>query len=200
MNERRRRAIESVTEHFFFWQGLRWVPLGLALMAALFVPRHVIPSSGARLAFLCAVIAVGWIVSGAFARYYDRTYGHVHGTRHERRERWKWSFVYPMMLLALLVDAVWKGPIFVTGPVWGAGILLYRQSTGGGRLHYVVFALLLASIGFLPLAGVVRPGRELFNLFFGAIGAAYVLGGLLDHFEMTRILAPRVEDGDAGTV
>ena len=200
MNEHRRQAIESVTEHFFFWQGLRWVPLGLALMAALFVPRRMIPSEAARLAFLCAVIAAGWIVSAAFARYYERTYGHVHGIAHERRERWKWWFVYPMMLLALLVDAVWKGPIFVTGPVWGAAILLYRQSTGGGRLHYVAFAVLLAAIGFLPLTGVVRPGRELFNLFFGAVGAAYVLGGLLDHFEMTRILGSRAEDGDAGTV
>ncbi|HYC59151.1 MAG TPA: hypothetical protein VEK79_06245 [Thermoanaerobaculia bacterium] len=113
---------------------------------ALFVPRQMLPSSGARLAFLCAVIAVGWIVSGAFARYYDRTYGHVHGQPHERRERWKWSFGYPMMLLALLIDAVWKGPIFLTGPVWGAGILPYRRSTGGGGLGAVGAAYVLGSL------------------------------------------------------
>jgi hypothetical protein len=46
----------------------------------------------------------------------------------------------------------------------------------------------------------VAPGRQSFELLFATIGAAYVVGGLLDHLEMTRILRPAAEGGDDGAI
>jgi hypothetical protein len=186
MNEQQLRTIENVTANFFFWQGLRWVPMGMALMIGVLAPR-----------FLVVAMAAAFVVSMLAGKYYSRTYGRVRtiAARTERRQRWKWFYVYPMMLLSLIADMLWKPPLFVSGVVWAVAIILYWNSTGRGRLHYLVIAGLIAATTALPLAGVPN-GRNAINFFFAVIGAAYVVGGLLDHFELTRIMG----DGDAGTV
>jgi len=193
MNDAARlRTIENVTANFFFWQGLRWVPLGIALMTAALRPRIEVS---------LLVLAAAMFVSMRVGKYYSRTYGRVRtiAARTERRERWKWSYVYPMMLLSLAVDLVWKPPVFVSGPVWAIAILLYWNSTGRGRLHYLGIAAIVAAMGALPFAGVPN-GKHAINFFFAVFGAVYIVGGVLDHFELTRIMRPVTEDGDAGTV
>jgi hypothetical protein len=52
------------------------------------------------------------------------------------------------------------------------------------------------SSGWLPLTGAVPAGKELFGPFLGLLGAIYVVGGVLDHRELTRILRPPAGDGD----
>ncbi|HJQ37874.1 MAG TPA: hypothetical protein VKB93_12120 [Thermoanaerobaculia bacterium] len=184
MDDTRLRTIENVTANFFFWQGLRWVPLGLALLSWQFAPR-----------FLAVNMAVAFVISMLAGKYYSRTYGRVRtiAARAERRERWKWYGVYPAMMLSLAVDMLWKPPLLVTGIVWAIAIVLYWNSTGRGRLHYLVIAGILLSTAALPLLGIPN-GKTAINFFFSVIGAAYVAGGLLDHFELTRIM------GNAGTV
>jgi hypothetical protein len=189
MNERELRTIENVTANFFFWQGLRWVPLGAVLLVWVSLPRHFLPNDLDTALMAAAMLFALW-VSGRIGAYYSRTYGRVHGIHNERRERWKWSFIYPLMIASLLVDGLLRPPFLVSGPVWGAAILLYWNSTGRGRRHYLLIAAAVA-------ATVAFPSLD---FFFGVIGAAYMLGGLLDHFELTRILRPLVEDGDARAV
>jgi hypothetical protein len=181
------RLIASVTEHFFFWQGLRWVPLGFALLAGFVIPHALVPKA-ARVTLMMIFMAAAFAVSCAAGRWYGRTYGTVHGIpgRHARRERLKWNVVYPLILVSLIADALWRGPFFLSGPVWAAAILAYRNSTGGGRTHYFVIAALVAALGFAPL--FVGAGKPMFNLFFLVLGGAYIIGGLLDHVALTRIL------------
>jgi|SRR5215212_6581846 len=196
MDQHRLQTIESVTANFFFWQGLRWVPLGLAMLV-----WAVVPLGKARVDVVMLAMGAAMLVSIRIGRYYSRTYGRVRtiAERTGRRERWKWFFVYPVMLLSMVADMLWKPPLLTSGPVWAVAILLYWNSTGRGRLHYLVIAGIVAATVALPLAGV-PPGKTAINLFFAVIGAAYVAGGLLDHFELTRILRPVLEDDDAGTV
>lgn len=186
MDDARLRTIENVTANFFFWQGLRWVPMGAALLIGVLAPRLMIISMAAALG-----------VSVLAGKYYSRTYGRVRAiaARTERRERWKWFYVYPAMLLSLVADLLWRPPLLVSGFVWAVAIVLYWNSTGRGRLHYLVIAGIIAATTALPLLGVAN-GKHAINFFFAVIGAAYVAGGLLDHFELTRIMG----DGDAGTV
>jgi hypothetical protein len=109
---------------------------------------------------------------------------------HARRERIKWTFVYPAMALSLVADTLLAPPILLSGFVWAGGILAYRRSTGGGRAHYLVAAPLLAAFGLLPLLGLVTPGKAVVNLFFAAVGIVFIIGGLLDHLELGRVLRP----------
>src|SRR5215213_4418120 len=128
MNDRQLRTIENVTANFFFWQGLRWVPLGAAMLLWVTLPGSV---AGARRSgiVVVAMIAALWI-SERIGHYYSRTYGNVLAARNERRERWKWNFVYPVMIASLVADGLWKPPLLLSGLVWSAAIILYWNSTG----------------------------------------------------------------------
>src|SRR5204862_6740011 len=108
-------------------------------------------------------------------------------------------FGHPVWLASLGVALLWPPPGVVSGPGWAAALLLYWRSTGRGRLHCLFTAAIVAATGALPLAGIPN-GKNAINFFFAVIGAVYVIGGLLDHFELTRIMRPVMEDGDAGTV
>lgn len=185
--------IRSVTSNYFFWQGLRWVPLGLVI--ALFGLKDAPwwPISGAwNDVFLLA--AVGAVVAACplIGRYYRRNFGRVvdDAEAHQRRELSKWFVVYPLMFASLVIDMAFKPAFFVTGPVWAGGIVAYWWSTGRGRPHYLVAALCMGALSLVQWQGHVEPGKQMFSVFGLVLGAIYVVGGLLDHFALCRLLRP----------
>jgi hypothetical protein len=190
--------ITAVTSNFFFWQGLRWVPLGVALLVAALLRDSAsgIPESW-RSAIIIVVMLVAFAVSSATGRWYARVFGRVRGIpgQHARRTRTKWLVVYPALVLALLVDGMIRPPILFSGIAFAASIEAYRRSTGGGRRHYVIASAVFALLTFAPLAGIAPRGINSLTLLFGVLGATYVIGGVLDHFELTRIL-PNVANRD----
>lgn len=188
------QRIVDVTANFFFWQGLRWAALGVALVAGIVVAQQFATARESRVLVLVGSLALGLVLSALAGRYYARAYGRVRALPDlaARRERLKWNVVYPLMLLSLIVDAMWKGPVLLSGPIWAAAIVAYRNSTGRGRSHYFVIAAVVATTFILPL--FIEPGRATVSFFFIVVGAAYAIGGLLDHLELRRILRPVVED------
>ena len=191
--EQRLNLIDRVTENYFFWQGLRWVPLGFALLLISVIP------SGHRFLATSVVITAALFASFAIGSTYRRRFARARrlAEQHEQRERWKWFVVYPLMFLSLIWDVRVPSGFFVSGPVWGVAILAYWWSTGRGRLHYIPIAIVVALTGFLPATGLVAPGRAMLDVFFALIGATYVVGGILDHRALTRVLPPlrRQHDG-----
>ena len=190
--------ITAVTSNFFFWQGLRWVPLGVALLVASLMrdwPASVPKSWRSAVVIVAMIIAVA--VSSATGRWYARVFGRVRGIpgQHARRTRTKWLVVYPALVLALVIDGVMRPPILVSGIAFAGAIEAYRRSTGGGRRHYVIASAVFALLTFLPLVGITARGFSSLNLLFAVLGATYVIGGVLDHLELTRIM-PNVTDGD----
>lgn len=190
--------ITAVTSNFFFWQGLRWVPMGVALLVAALLrdaPAG-IPESW-RSALVIVVMIAALAVSAATGRWYARVFGRVRGIpgQHARRTRTKWLVVYPALVLALVVDGVMRPPILFSGIAFAASIEAYRRSTGGGRRHYVIASALFALLTLLPFVGITAPGVSSLNLLFAVLGATYVIGGVLDHLELTRIL-PNVANRD----
>ena len=195
--------VRGVTANFFFWQGLRWVPVGAALVVVAGVWSGRLPlGDGGRFVLQFGSLALALWLSGVAGRWYARHYGRVRGIpgAHARRDAIKWMIVYPALLAAMLADGLWQPPVSLSCIVFGASLLAYRHSTGGGRRHYVALAAMMVLLGLLPLAGVVPAGRAMLGPFMGVLGAVYVIGGLLDHRELTRLLPPVAAEDDARAV
>jgi len=191
--------IQAVTSNFFFWQGLRWVPMGAALLfgAWSFEANGPVPESW-RSFLLIAVLTVALVASGAVGQWYARSFGRVRGIpgQHARRTRTKWLVVYPMVFAAFLIDGVARPRVLVSGFALAVAVEAYRRSTGGGRRHYVVASAVFALLTIVPLLGLATPGPAALNLVFAVLGATYVVGGVLDHLELKRVL-PDITDVDA---
>ncbi len=183
--------INAVTANYFFWQGLRWVPMGAALLVVAWISRadSAVPSSW-ELPLIIGAMVVALGLSSVAGRWYGKSFGRVRGIPglHARRTRTKWLVVYPMLLVALVIDGVVKPPVLVSGVAFAIAIEAYRRSTGGGRRHYIVASLVFALLTVAPLVGLAVPGSQAVNVLIGVLGGTYVVGGLLDHLELKRVL------------
>lgn len=198
--------IRKVTPNFFFWQGLRFVPLGFIILLFAFTigdpPWAQFGVEWVSDLLLAAFVALAVIASIWIGRYYNRHFGQVRESpgAHRQRDTIKWLIAYPLMFLSLIYDAVLQPAVFVTGLVWAIGLVAYWYSTGRGRRHYFVAAGLMALLAFLPPLGLVRAGDEILRLFFLLLGLTYVFGGILDHIELTQIFKPIEDLRDADPV
>jgi hypothetical protein len=185
--------IRRVTSNYFFWQGLRWVPIGVVVMALGLRRTNWSPIADAweDLLLLCLIVLVT-VLSPLIGVYYRRSFGDVRDDpdAHQRREMMKWLLVYPLMILSLVIDIKFRPAFFVTGPVWCSGILAYWLSTGRGRPHYLIASMSMLGLSALQWFGFVERGKQMFSVFALVLGAIYIIGGLLDHRELCRILRP----------
>jgi hypothetical protein len=191
------RRIRDVTANFFFWQGLRWVPLGAALLLFTWSTLPSFPLAAPwRDVVPWIALACGLGASSLIGAYYTRAYGHVRVLpgMHQRRNTIKWAIVYPAMMVALIIDGLTKPQIMVSGLVFALGIEAYRRSTGGGRKHYLLASIIFALATFAPMLGLVQPGRDVLAFVFGALGCVYMIGGVLDHLELRRMLRGGTHD------
>lgn len=183
--------VRRVTANYFFWQGLRFVSFGVVgfVLAATYAPWWPtwLPVESTLLASL-ALAFLGFLAAG---RYYAGTFGRVVDLPldHRLRSRAKWFVVYPLLGASLAVDAVMAGPVFLSGPAYAAALVAYWWSTGRGRPHYLLLATATALIGLLPILSPSLRGEAVFPLFFAWLGLVYVVGGLLDHVALRRVMA-----------
>jgi hypothetical protein len=196
------RLVRDVTANFLFWQGLRWVPMGAALivLAVVTAPAVPLPESARDVILVIAMLLGLWLSTTVAGAYYRRTFGSVRDIPglHAARDTAKWLVFYPLMFGAMILDAQLQPPVFVTAIAFAVGIVAYRQSTGRGRAHYLAAAAILALFSLLPLTGAAATGKALFGPFLGLLGAIYVVCGVLDHRELTRILRPPAGDDETG--
>lgn len=187
-------TIKRVTPNFFFWQGLRFVPFGLVMFLWSFMmgdpPWWRLSESWPEDFILVVLFVIAFFVMRWIGSYYDRIYGYVRNApdAHRRRDTIKWMVAYPLMFSALILDGVLEPPLFISGLVWAGGILAYWWSTGRGRYHYWVAAGVLVILAFLPLLDLLPAGDEMLRVFFVTLGMIYIVGGILDHLELARIL------------
>lgn len=198
------KQIRAVTANYFLWQGLRTVALGPTLIVsglAVLQPDWY-PFDAENWLPLLVTIALGWIGFLVAGRYYAKTFGSVRGLsgQHSRRDAIKWFFVYPVMFLAVYLEAEYAPTFGISSIVWSAATLAFWWSTGRGRLHYIPTAALIALTSLLPLLGVLQPGSESIGMMITVVGVVYVVNGLLDHLELMRILPPVREDEHAATI
>jgi hypothetical protein len=186
----RSERLRTVTDNFFFWQGQRFVPLGLATMiVALVMSRDHLDKRLTDGIILATIIGAS-IAVHVLGRNYGRTYGQVRPIpgAHSRRSLFKWLLVYPLMFASIAADLMidWL-PIMLSGIVWAAGVILYRNSTGGGRNHYFVLAASLASLSLAPIAANISV-KDSVTLMMLVLGAAFSVSALLDDRELRSVL------------
>ena len=197
------RRIHAITANYFFWQGLRWVPPGAALLVFAWSSMPSFPlATPWRDAMPWLVLAFGLTASWLIGKYYARTYGDVRGLpgMHARRNTLKWSVFYPMIGLALVIDGLLKLPVIVSALAFAISIEAYRRSTGGGRTHYVLASVFFGIVTFGPVLGFLQPGNEALTFVIGSLGAIYMIGGVLDHFELRRVFQAGEENKHVETV
>ena len=198
MTTDRLRQIHDVTDNFFFWQGLRWIPMGVALLGCAAVRSPDVPIPGAVREWIALpLFAVAlWLSTSVLGRYYARQFGRVRAepSRHVVRTRVKWLIAYPAIIVAMLVDARFGPRVVVSSLAFAIAIEAYRQSTGGGRRHYIIAAIGLIAFSIFPLFDLVPAGKYSLTPLIGIIGLIYIVGGVLDHRELVRVLAPIQEE------
>jgi hypothetical protein len=180
--------VRAVTDNFFFWQGLRFIFLGpLVIVAVLANMLSANEAVGNGVVIACLVAAT-W-ASTVVGRRYRRDFGSVRPLpgAHATRSRVKWLIVYPLMIASLALDLLYSLPVFVSGLVWAAGLILYRYSTGGGRFHYFALAAAIAVLALAPVAAGLT-SREVMNVMFLVLGAGFTACAWLDDREMRSIL------------
>jgi hypothetical protein len=204
MTADRLRRIHDVTDNFFFWQGLRWIPLGAAMLAYSVMRSADLPTaSHAREWIALSLFALAlWLSTSVLGRYYARHFGCVRGdaSRHVVRTSVKWFVVYPAIVVAMLIDLELLPPLIVSALAFALAIEAYRQSTGGGRGHYTAFAIGLVAFSILPFFGAAPSGKDGLTPLIGILGLIYIVGGVLDHRELVRTLAPIQEDRHVASV
>jgi hypothetical protein len=198
MTADRLREIHAVTDNFFFWQGLRWIPLGVALLTYSAMRSADLPvARGVPEWIALTLLGIAlWLSTSVLGRYYVRHFGRVRGdaSRHVVRTSVKWLVVYPAIVVAMLVDTEFRPPLVLSGLAFAIAIEAYRQSTGGGRWHYSAFAIGLVAFSILPLFGALPTGKQGLTPLIGIVGLIYIVGGVLDHRALVRILAPIQEE------
>ena len=204
MTDDRLRRIRDVTDNFFFWQGLRLVPMGVASLgfAMAYSPRlPVAPALRIWIGLPTLAVAL-WLSWSVLGRYYGRHFGRVEGepSRHVVRTTVKWLVAYPAIAIAFVVDATLGPPVALSALTFAIAIEAYRQSTGGGREHYIIASLGLVAFSVLPLFGVLSPGKSIITSVVGVVGIIYIVGGVLDHRELVRILTPIPEEPRVSSV
>jgi len=186
----RSARVRAVTDNFFFWQGRRFIALGPVLIVAGFIAS---PWVDERLAkgLLIAAAVLALIVSAYVGRRYRAEFGSVRPIpgAHALRSRIKWLLVYPAMFASLMLDSLYSSalPVFLSGFVWAVGLVLYRKSTGGGRVHYLTLAACLAGLGLVPLATAIT-SRDMVAVMMLVLGVGYTAAVLLDDDEMRAVM------------
>ena len=204
MTADRLRQIHDVTDNFFFWQGLRWIPMGAAMLAFATVSSPDVPIPAVLRQWIgLPLFAIAlWLSTAVLGRYYAHRFGRVRAdaARHAVRTSVKWLVVYPVIVVAIFVDAKLRPPVVVSALAFAIAIEAYRQSTGGGRHHYVIAAIGLVAFSILPIFDVLPAGKYSLTPLIGIIGLIYIVGGVLDHRELVRVLAPIREEEHVSSI
>lgn len=181
-------VVRRVTENYFFWQGLRWVPFGILFL--IFGAAMMTDGDNDVLLDVLLLVAVtaALLVNTWLDRYYARTFGRVtdRARAHRRRTVLKWALVYPALVAAVAIDLTVAPPLLVSGPMWAGAMVAYWVSTGRGRPHVLVAAAATLFTVLIPLTGA-SPDHN-FGIFFVVVGMVYVVVGLLDHRELVGVL------------
>jgi len=165
--------------HMWYWQGLRWAPGGLLLLATAIVATVSMPWPVRWLAWVVAVVVSARLHSLA-GRYYARHFPYIRPGRLTSSG----LIASGVLIAALVADVVWTPPVLITAVAGAAVLLGYGLATGGGRPHHVGGMVLLMALAPLPAVGLIDGARHRVLLWLFACGVLYPVLAVLDHREL----------------
>lgn len=203
-----RQAI-VVTKRYRDLQGLRLVAGGAGLLVMfgvlMFVPLSLAETRAQGIALmqwgaglLVADFVAMLIAIRVASVWYDRQYGQVELTRHQRHLTalvggvGAASFLAPFEIEIIAMNAHWTLPVNTMLVGLSIAITGYWLYLGREFVHYLViaccgFALVILSLGGVPSNGFGTHVRE--GILFMAV--ASIAGGLIDHRILMQVLGRR---------
>jgi hypothetical protein len=168
-------------------QGLRTVPLGVLVLAKapwdMVWPGHsYLKQTVGALMLLAAML--GFFMAGA---YYHRRFGKVEPQRGPL-----WDCLGMVVFAGLYfgfsyLDDLQDRLSYSSLSMAGLCLACYITSKGR-RWYYLPLAVMFTALTLLPLAGMASPNK-MGSLFSQGLGVFLVVGGLLDHRLLCRLLA-----------
>jgi hypothetical protein len=180
------RDIQDLTANYSDRQGLRIVPMALAVMAQAF-PRYIPSFFGLDTMLVAIAISLG----GYFliGRYYRNRFGTVEEIADDKPILFFGGLVLIMfaLIIAFIVDVAAKPPVFVSGLLVAAWLIATAWPSRQIRGQYLSIGLVLALASLAPLAG--EPLPSVGRIYGFAFGCMLLLAGVRDHLAFIRFFA-----------
>jgi hypothetical protein len=181
------RDIHDFTANYSDRQGLRIVPMALAVMLQAF-PRY-IPSSFFGFDTMLVAIAIG--LGGYFliGRYYRNRFGTVEEIVDDGTILFTGRLLLIMFVfvVSISVDLAVHPPVFVSGLVVAAWLIATAWPSRHIRGQYLSIGLVLALVSLAPMVGETLPNvGRIYGFVFGAM---LLQAGVRDHVTFIRFFA-----------
>jgi hypothetical protein len=186
---RRLELVHDLTANYSDRQGLRVVPIGLAVLAqAVPMSWSLFGLDAHAVCFIAGVIGYGLI-----GRLYARRFGAVDELPYPGPPvALQALLVFLLFAVAMTVDLVARPPLFASGLLIAFWISAVAWPARLVRAQYLAVGILLGVISLLPLAGI--PQNTVALAYGIAFGAALVVAGIADHVLFTRLMSQPAHD------
>ena len=187
--------IHRATKYYNHLQGLRQVPFGILFLLMAVWKAGEWPWFD-KWQPISSFILLGLTVllSWGIGVYYERTFGKVKQTTESKRNEAIIAVLFLGGLYLLgIAEIMWHWPVSAAGLFMAFILVLYYFLTGSFRLHYLVFAGLMALVSLLPLSGIL-PAEQVYVFGVNGIvgitimGVLWLVSGLIDHWLLVRSL------------
>jgi hypothetical protein len=175
--------IRDLAANYSDRQGLRIVPMGLAIMIQGF-PKA-LPETIFGLDSQLVALAIGFLGYWLIGRYYEHRFGRV-----EEIPTPGVPIAGHIVLLVLgfmatmMIDALKRPPVFVSGLLIAVWLVITAWPSRRIRGEYLAIGVVLALLSLMQLAGVSQGAvARACGVWFGV---GLVVAGIRDHLSFTR--------------
>ncbi len=179
--------IQDITANYSDRQGLRIIPIGLAVMIQGF-PR-LLPIEIFGIDSMLVALAAGFAGYWLVGLYYRHRFGRVEELTYEGQPLWKHlAFVFVAFLASMIVDLQFHPPVFVSGLVIAAWLAYTAWPSRRLRGEYSSIAMVLALLSLGQLVG--EPQETVAKAYGFWFGALLLIAGIRDHVAFVRFFPP----------
>ncbi|MBE0687274.1 MAG: hypothetical protein IH585_14890 [Anaerolineaceae bacterium] len=187
-----------ITKNFENLKGLLLLPFGIyfLILATWNFLKLGITATGKDIGFLSLMIILTILATILIDRHYSQEIGRVKTTS---------NFMIIVMIIFILfvffmvdyldiwINSQLNRPVSFTSIAWG--FLFAYPFFSRKQTTYIIFSLTLILLAFLPTIGLI-PFKMVFNDNYGVwgyllIGLGMIIGGLLDHYTLQKMLPPQ---------
>lgn len=181
--------LRYAAEHYQSLQGLRMVPIGIALGVNAWLQRP----PGWDLAIALLPLAGAFAIAAALGVWYRNRYGFQ---RPRPGSSLVWVFVIPLFYLLQWLEVRYRLPISTVGLALAIGCAWVYHSSPRMRWYYGIAALVFFATSVLPVLGISSPEQlwgQYSRVGWTLVGGAMVICGILDHLLLRQLFSPARE-------
>lgn len=190
--------LKWITKNFESLKGLLTLPIGIyfLFLATWNYLKLGITEKGKDIGFPTLMIILTILATILIDRYYSHTMGRVKSTSNLNIILMIFFILVAFFIVDYLdmwINSQLNQPISLTSIAWA--FLFTFPFFSRKQTVYIIFSLALFLLAFLPTIGLT-PYKMVFNDQYGVwgyllIGLAMIIGGLVDHYTLKRLLPPQ---------